>query len=78
VYRGRSVVMATGMTPREPDKDGMGHEPSRADYNYTYGDAPWDCTNYRGRHVFVVGNGNSGMELSSHLIQNCAAMRVWT
>eukprot|EP00940_MAST-03C_sp_MAST-3C-sp2_P002766 g2766.t1 len=65
----RYVILATGLEERVAGPD--------LEVNYTYGTAPMDCDTYRGRHVFVVGNGNSGMEMASYVIQNCAAMRVW-
>ncbi|GMH47095.1 hypothetical protein TrRE_jg3760, partial [Triparma retinervis] len=45
---------------------------------FTYEDAPAnECEAYTGKHVVIIGNGNAATELSSFIINDCAAMRTW-
>jgi hypothetical protein len=45
---------------------------------YNYDDAPIDdCEAYTGKYVVIFGNGNAATELSTFIVEECAATRTW-
>lgn len=45
---------------------------------YNYDDAPIDeCSAYTDKYVIIFGNGNAATELSTFIVEECAATRTW-
>ncbi|GMH50807.1 hypothetical protein TrLO_g5687 [Triparma laevis f. longispina] len=45
---------------------------------YNYDDAPIDeCSAYTDKYVVIFGNGNAATELSTFIVEECAATRTW-
>ena len=75
----RYVILASGLSMKSESPEDADFRMSRFPNatHYTYADAPWDCSAYRGKHVLVFGNGNAGTEFATHIISECAATRTW-
>ncbi|GMI11715.1 hypothetical protein TrVE_jg8600 [Triparma verrucosa] len=76
----RNTLLATGLESRQPsNKNGEDLKfrfPNAKFYNYD--DAPIDnCEAYTGKYVVVFGNGNAATELSTFIVEECAATRTW-
>ena len=79
IVHGTTVLIATGLKPRslkDQEKEIYTSTFPNAQI-YTYEDAPVDCEAYSSKHVFVFGNGNAATEMSTFIIEECAAMRTW-
>lgn len=75
----KSTVLATGLAPRTPSPTKKieleRRFPNAKIFNYE--DAPMDCDTYTGKYVVIFGNGNAATELSTFIVEECAATRTW-
>ena len=78
--RSKTTLVATGLKLKPVHKNELKvykHLFPNAAF-FTYEDAPAnECEAYTGKHIIIIGNGNAATELSSFIINECAAMRTW-